>query len=299
MENVLVIDFNNLMFRGLFAKDVCIRTEQPLWALWRYLVFDSIYEQLGHIRACEVILAVDDKNSWRKSFFPRYKETRKPKREKQKLPVGWNCVFDKVNEYLKDLRHHMPFRVMKVRSAEADDIIAVLARELTYHDKEIKCIISSNDEDYLQLSAERIKIWNPSKRKYVTHVKSPARFLLEKILMGQAKDDIFNVRTPNNWPVGKRKPSMGKVMTKKILDGRPKDVKNWLTIHNYEKNFRRNRILIDFNYIPKTIEQRILETYDQYNFPPPRNIMPFFKKHSMRGYQEDFHRVEERLMRLY
>jgi hypothetical protein len=190
----------------------------------------------------------------------------------------------------------MPFRVIKVRSAEADDIIAVLASDLTYHDKDIQCVIASNDEDYLQLSTPNIKIWNPSKRKYVFPVKSKSRFLLEKILMGQAKDDIFNVRTPDDWPVGKRKLAMGKVMTKKVLDG---NLIKWLRENNYEEHFKRNRTLIDFNKIPKTIQNRILETYDRYSFPPPRNILPFFKKHSMRSYQENYHQTEERLMNLY
>ena len=297
LESVLLVDFNNLLFRALFAKDVFIRSEQPQWALWRYLIFENIYEQIGHIRPCDVVLAVDDKNSWRKTYWNRYKESRKAKREKQVLPCGWDYVFDQINTYLRDLKHHLPFRVMKVRGAEADDIIAVLAKELTWSDEEVQCIVASNDEDYLQLTAPRIKVWNPSKKKYVQHKKSPARFLLEKILMGQPKDDIFNVKTPNDWPQGKRKPGFGKVGCEKVLESG--NVKEWLVENGYDKNFKRNRVLIDFNYIPKTIENRIITTYDRYSFPPPRNIMPFFKKHNMRSFQENFHQVEERLMRLY
>lgn len=295
--SVLIVDFNNLLFRALFAKDVYIRSIQPQWDLWRYLVFDSIYEQLGHLKDVnEIILAVDDKNSWRKSFFPRYKESRKVKRDKQPLPVGWDMIFAQINSYLREIRHHMPFKVMKIRSAEADDVIAVMALDLTRHDDELTCIIASNDEDYLQLAKDRIKVWNPSKRDYVAHPKSPSRFLLEKILMGQAKDDIFNVRTPNDWPIGKRKPAMGIQMAQKVLDG---DVKKWLIENNYEENFKRNRVLIDFNKIPKTIQNRILDVYDRYDFPPPRNMIHFFKKYNMRGYLENYHVVEERLMRLY
>ncbi len=299
LETVLIIDFNNLLFRALFAKDVFIRSESPQWALWRYLIFESIYEQLGHIKACDVVLAVDDKNSWRKTYWKRYKESRKAKREKQQLICGWNEVFNQINSYLRDLKHHMPFRVLKVRGAEADDIIAVLAKDLTYHDEEIECIVSSNDEDYLQLVGPkypRIKVWNPSKKKFVQHEKSPARFLLEKILCGQPKDDIFNVKTPSDWPAGKRKPGFGKKSAEKVLEG---NLKQWLIENNFEDNWKRNRVLIDFDYIPKTIENRILKTYDQYSFPPPRNILPFFKKNQMRSFQEKFHQVEKRLMNLY
>jgi 5'-3' exonuclease len=296
MGTVLIVDFNNLLFRTLFTKDVGIRTEMPSWALWRYLVFDSIYEQLGHLRPWECVLAVDDKNSWRKTYWNRYKESRKAKRERQKIPCGWDHIFNEINSYLKDLKHHMPFRVMKVRGAEADDIIAVLAKDLTHSDEELTVVVSSNDEDYLQLVAPRIKIWNPSKKEYVKHEKSPARFLLEKILMGQPKDDIFNVKTPSDWPIGKRKPGLGKVTAEKLIGD---NLKRWLIENNYEENFKRNRVLIDFNYIPQTIQSRIIQTYDRYSFPPPRNIMPFFKKHSMRSYQENYHEAEQRLMDLY
>ena len=83
---VLLIDFNNLMFRMLFVKDVGIKYEYPNFALWRYKVYESIYQSIKYVGdVSEVILAVDDKNSWRRSYFPRYKEPRKKKREKTKI----------------------------------------------------------------------------------------------------------------------------------------------------------------------------------------------------------------------
>jgi hypothetical protein len=290
MEIVLLVDFNNLLFRTLFAKDVAIKTPNPNYDLWRYLLYESVYLQIKHIRATEVVLAVDDPNSWRKSYFSRYKESRKSKREKQEL--DWKFVFNEMDSYLRDLKHHMPFKVIKVRSAEADDVIAVIAQTMSSGEK---CVISSNDEDYLQLCSKKVKIWNPTKRKFVHHNR-PRQFLLEKILMGQSKDDIFNVKTPSDYPVGKRKPPMGPETVKKVLAG---DVKKWLRENDYVGNFKRNQVLIDFNHIPVTIKNRVLDAYDQYNFPPPKNIYPFFKKYKMRGYQEDFHRVEATLMKLY
>ncbi len=290
MEIVLLVDFNNLLFRTLFAKDVAVKTPNPNYDLWRYLLYESVYLQIKHIRATEVVLAVDDPNSWRKSYFSRYKESRKSKREKQEL--DWKFIFSEMDSYLRDLKHHMPFKVIKIRSAEADDVIAVIAQTISTGER---CVISSNDEDYLQLCSKRVKIWNPTKRKFVQHNR-PRKFLLEKILMGQAKDDIFNIKTPSDYPVGKRKPPMGPETVKKVLAG---DVKKWIMENDYLGNFKRNQVLIDFNHIPNTIRNRILEAYDQYNFPPPKNIYPFFKKYQMRGYQEDFHQVEARLMKLY
>ena len=56
----------------------------------------------------------------------------------------------------------MPFKVLRIRSTEADDIIGELALGLDH-----SCIIVSNDEDYTQLVSNRVKVWNPSKRKFL------------------------------------------------------------------------------------------------------------------------------------
>ncbi len=294
LKTCVLVDLNNLLFRTLFAKDVNIRSPYANLSLWRYLVYDSIYASLKHIsNVGEIVLAVDDKTSWRKSYFPRYKESRKEKREK--TGINWDVLFATVNAYIADLKHHMPFKVLKVRSAEADDVIGVIAMAINN-----ECVVSSNDEDYLQLVSKDVKVWNPSKREYMV-CDDPQLFLDMKCLMGQAKDDIFNVLTPNNWgktpeTIGKRKPGLGDKTAKKIL---AEGLQSWLVKNNVEEHFKRNQVLIDFNKIPNTICNRVMEAYNQYNYPPPSNIAPFFKKYQMRGFIEDFDRVEQNLLKLY
>ena len=291
---VLLVDFNNLMFRMLFIKDVGIKYEYPNFALWRYKVYDSVYQSIKYVGdVSEVILAVDDKASWRRSYFPRYKESRKKKREKS--DVNWGKTFNIMNRFLADLRHHMPFKILKFRHTEADDIIGVLSLNLKK-----ECIITSNDEDYLQLCSDRIKVFNPSKNEYMT-CNDTKRFLVSKCLMGQPKDDIFNVKTPNDWGLtpetkGKRKPGLGEKTVNKIIS---KGYKEWLKENYLEENFHRNKVLIDFNMIPKTIEKRIMEGYKNYSFPPPENMYSFFKIHQMRDYVKNYHSIEPNLMRLY
>lgn len=291
---ILLVDFNNLLFRTLHARDVGIHSEVPSFTLWRYLVYDSIYQSIRHIgNVSEVVLAIDDRNHWRKAYFPRYKEDRKAQRDKTGL--NWDFIFKVVNKYVSDVKHHMPFKVLRIRSAEADDTIAIIAMETNK-----KCIISSNDEDFLQLSSDRILIWSPSKREYIS-CPDTEKFLLEKFLTGQKKDGIFNVKTPTNWgkteeTFGKRKPPLGPVTAQKIMD---EGVDQWIEKNDYEKNFHRNKVLIDFRMIPNTIRNRIFDAYDNYSFPPPENMYKFFKNYSMTGFIEDFDTVEKHLMRLY
>ena len=305
-ENCVLVDFNNLCFRTLFTKDVGLnQAPTPDWNIWRYMVFDAIYKLIQKFdNVIEVVLAVDDVTSWRRSYFPRYKESRKKKREKQE-EINWEEVFANLVGYAKDLKHHMPFKVLKIKSSEADDIIGTIAISI-----ELDCIISSNDEDYLQLYSDRVKIWNPSKKEFVV-CEDPERFLIQKCLTGQSKDDIFNVITPNDWgkteqTQGKRKPGLGIKTAEKILaEGYLEwleskgEYKKFDTVVSPKQNFKRNMVLIDFRKIPNTIKDRILDAYYDYSFPPPKNIKPFFHKYKMRGYLDEYHKTESRLVDLY
>lgn len=301
-KNTVLIDFNNLCFRVLFSKDVDIHGEQN-FSIFRYFVFDSIYRTIWLDKNInEVVIAVDNKHSWRKSYFSRYKERRKKQRDDT---LDWNLIFGEMNKLSSDLKHYMPFKVLQIMSAEADDIIAIVALHTNNN-----CIIVSNDEDYLQLCSKRVKVYNPSKKKYI-NCNNTEKFIVSKCLMGQAKDDIFNVITPDNWgktklTEGKRKPGFGEVALRKV---EKIGYKNWLqkkkiyknldVTVNPEKNFNRNRVLIDFKKIPQTIEGRILDQYYNQNYPPPENIFQFFKIYNMRGFLEKIHSVENRLLRMY
>lgn len=307
---MLCYDYNNLCFRMLFIKDVMINSSSPNYALWRYRVFEGIFSLIQRFNSVnEVLVAVDDKNSWRKSFFPRYKESRKKKRDKQD-DIDWNIVFKEMDNLRKDLRHYMPFKVIKIRSAEADDIIAIVSKYVVDNNNK-DCIVVSNDEDYKQLCSKKIKIWNPMKKEYIS-CNNPELFVITKSLTGQSKDDIFNVITPNNWgqtegTKGKRKPGFGPKAAEKVLN---EGYEDWLKKHtsekkldikdiDYDSNFKRNRMLIDFNLIPKVIKSRIIEEYLNYNFPPPSNMYDFFKKYNMRGFLDEFSKVENVLMKMY
>lgn len=302
-NTVILFDFNNLVFRNFFVKDINAHTPTPDYMLWRYNIFNSIYQSLWKQNSVkEMIIAVDDRSSWRKSYFKRYKESRKKQRDKS--DVNWKELFEELNTLVSDLKHYMPFKVIKIRSAEADDIIGVLATVL-----EDNCVVISNDEDYLQLISDRVKVYNPGKKEY-SECADPQGFIKMKSFMGQKKDDIFNIITPDDWgqtekTEGKRKPGFGEVAYQKVIK---EGTEQWLEKKHINKhygeidvkaNLKRNRILMDFNYIPQTIKNRVCDAYNDYTFPPPSNIYQFFKKYNMRGFLEDFSKVERKLLELY
>jgi len=294
--STILFDFHNLAFRNFFSKDVGIITPEPDFNLWRYMMVNSIYQSLYKVEnPTEVILAVDDTKSWRSLYFSRYKESRKKQRDKQS-DIDWSQLFNTLNDYSIELRENLPFKIIQIQRSEADDIIAILCKEIIKGKK----YIISNDEDFLQLCSENIKLYNPRKKVYV-ECKDTERFIIEKSLLGQKKDDIFNVITPSDWgqtkeTEGKRKPGYGPAALKKtMIYGWEK----WLKDEDLEENFKRNRILMDFNYIPNAIKNNIRKAYDGYALPEPENIYKFFNRNKFQSFLEDFTNVERKLMELY
>ncbi len=289
-KNVLLFDFNNLATRTFFSKDIGAHSPSPEFPLWRYRTFDAIYRALFRVaNVQEIILATDDRVSWRKLYFKRYKESRKKMRDR--TTVNWEQFYDHLNGFMQALKRSVPFKVLQVKNAEADDIIGVLALQgkSFYH-------IISNDEDFLQLSQlPNAVIYNPKEAKEVS-VDDPEDFIVRKSLTGQSKDDIFNIITPLDHPEGERKPGFGPVKCEKVMK---EGYEVWLKRKGLKERFRINRNLIDFQKIPQTIQNRIWKVYNEYEFPEPDNIYSFCKKMGFREYLDEFHKFETMLMRLY
>ena len=295
MSKTLLFDYNNLAFRTIFVKDVGITTPSPDYQVWKYLTFNAIFQSLYAVQdTTEVILALDDTNPWRRAYFPRYKESRSKTRAK-KDDINWKEVYSNLMGLADDIKKHIPFKVILSTRCEADDIIAVIAKNLD-HD----CSIISNDEDFKQLISKRIQVYNPRKKEYV-QCEDTERFIITKSLTGQSKDDIFNVKTPSDWgktpeTEGKRKPGFGPKSAEKVLKY---GWEAWLKDNDLEANFKRNRILMDFNYIPEPIVSNIMKQYNSYEFPDADNIYKFFAKNHFKGFIDSFTQTENRLMQLY
>ena len=308
MKNcTIMFDFQNLAFRHFFINAVEGRTSEPQYGLWKYNVFNSIYQALYKVNNVdEVIIAVDDKQSWRKVYYPRYKEKRKLRR-KQQDDVNWQELYNEISKFVLELIKYTPFKTLKVLNCEADDVIGVLTSELRNNKK---VVVVSNDEDYLQLYGKNVELYHPTKQSIMEmKYKSPEEFIILKCLTGQSKDDIPNVKTPDDWgktpeTEGTRKPAMGPKTAKKVLDG---GLEKWLnTKYVNEKygeidlmrNFKRNRVLMDFNFIPHIIKARINESYKSVGKPSIENLYKFFKMNGMRGFMEDYTRVEKKISEL-
>lgn len=288
MKNVNVFDFNNLAIRTFFAKDVEATSEEPNYNLWKYLIINSIYLSLFKNDSKEIIIAVDSPISWRKLHWSRYKESRKKKRDTS--PANWDRLHKELNILRDEIKEFLPFKIISSEYSEADDIIAIITKN-----RKNRYTIVSTDEDFLQLCSDDIKIYNPLKQKFI-ECKDPEMFVIKKSLMGQPKDDIFNIKTPIDWPAGKRKPGFGIKSAEKVIN---EGYQEWLKKNKLEERFKFNKILIDFNSIPISVKNKILKRYDSYELPNPDKIYSFFKRYKFKSLLDDFTNVENNLLELY
>jgi hypothetical protein len=308
---VLLFDFNNLAIRSFFGvKEITEDPNDIQWGLWMWNVFNSIYQSLWKFKnVYEVILAVDDSNSWRKAAYNRYKESRKDKKKESK--IDWQELYKMLNKLANEFKHHMPFKVLKVKSAEADDIIGVLARTF-----ETPCVIIARDEDYFQCFAKNknLRVYDPiSQVLYAPNDIEGGNikdFLMKLVFCGQRKDDIPNIITPDDWGLteetkGKRRPGFGNAAFNKIKDDLKGFINKGYTNKIYGKidlhaNLKRNRMLMDFDKIPNTIVDRIYNAYNNsHNLPPMENVYLFFEKYQMKSFMEDITTIENKLSALY
>ena len=216
--------------------------------LVRHMVLNSLRAHNKKFRKeyGEMVIACDSSNVWRKQIFPNYKAGRKANREKSEH--DWEFIFDVLAKIKQEIKDFLPYKVIAIESAEADDIIATLCKKTNE-----KVLILSGDKDFIQLHNDRIKQYNPVLNKFVGKGEDPIIYIREHILKGDRSDGVPNVLSDDNVFIeGRRQKPLSK-----------KKINNWINeviptfTEEEEKNYNRNQQLIDLNYIPQWIEDKI------------------------------------------
>ncbi len=296
MKKVMLFDMNNLAMRSIHISDVKTvnketkQVEHIDWAYWKLVMFSNIYGCLFKVPLHTIVLCVDSKNSWRYEAWPRYKEDRKKKNQLNKDGFPWKDFFEHYEGFLADIKSHFPVKVIKLDRCEADDIIGVITQGETSHVE-----IVSTDKDFLQLSCDRVKVYNPMKKQHVSH-PNPAMFLAEQIMCGQKKDSIFNIKTPLDHPEGKRKPGFGPKAFEKVLEH---GIGAWLQENELLDRYKFNKMLMAFSEIPEEIQTTIMDTYRDYKYPAPDQMWAFIEKQGWPEIIENFTQLENKFMELY
>mgnify|MGYP003126026245 FL=1 len=203
----------------------------------------------------KMVLCYDDKNYWRSEVFPYYKKNRKQEREASKY--DWDLVFSVLNRIRDEIRRHLPYYVIQVHGAEADDVIATLARSLATD----KILVLSADKDFIQLQRDkRVKQYDPIRNRWIEN-EDPIHYLQEHIVRGDRSDGIPNILTCDDAIVnGKAQKKMSKEKISALASMKPEDFTNFIRL----RNWKRNSELIDFSNIPSNIKNNIIMKFTKY-----------------------------------
>ena len=204
----------------------------------------------------KVVLCYDDKNYWRRDVFPFYKKNRKQEREESKY--DWDQVFSVLNKIRDEIRANLPYNVIQVQGAEADDVIASICVHNSRKENPEKTLILSADKDFIQLHKfDFVSQYDPIRNRWIEN-EDPEKYLREHIIRGDRSDGIPNILTCDDAIVtGKTQKKMSKEKIAALASSDPEDFTNFIRL----RNWKRNADLIDFTRIPQPVVDRILTTY--------------------------------------
>jgi len=233
------------------------RNSEPLSEdLVRHMVLNSLRAHNKKFRKeyGEMVIACDSKNVWRREYFPNYKAGRKANREKSEH--DWDAIFTILHSIKDEIKTFLPYKVIEVETCEADDIIATLINRLKRivgpaHAKKI--LILSGDKDFIQLHTEYVKQYNPVLNKFVGKGENPSIYIKEHILKGDRSDGIPNILSDDNVFIEGRRQ---RPLSKKKINSWVEEVFMTFT-EEEQKNYDRNRKLIDLSCIPQELEDKI------------------------------------------
>lgn len=276
---MIIIDMNQIMISNLMVQ---LKSDELNEKLVRHMVLTSLlsYEKQYSKEYGEIVLAYDSKHYWRKEVFPFYKQNRKKDREKSNH--NWGSIFEVLNKIRDEIKQYFPYKVIEVLGAEADDVISTLCKN---KGKE-KILILSGDKDFIQLQKiPGVCQYNPITKKEVTN-EDPYKFIKEHILKGDKSDGIPNYLSPDDIFVsgGRQKPISKKNLDKWISEDPSAFCKTPETI----KNYQRNRQLIDFDYVPIEIEQKIMQEYSSLNTDEKKIPLSYFREHQLNDLMEQY-----------
>ena len=272
---MILLDFSQTMIGSFMAMGKgSIVVEEDLL---RHTVLNTIrqYKQMHrHVDHGGFVICCDSPKNWRKESFPEYKANRKKKRETD--TTDWTSLFEFLHQMIDDLRNYFPYKVVKVESAEADDIIAVLTQE----EMKNPTTIISSDKDFIQLQKyEGVQQWSPLTKDWVKG--DPEASLWEKLVKGDAGDGVPNILSSDDTFIveGKRQ----RPISKKKMEMWKEDRSSWTD--EMHRNFNRNEMMVDLEKTPESIRINIINQFRE-QVPSHGRLMEYFTEKRLKNLME-------------
>ena len=272
---MIIVDLNQIMISNLMVQLNSRNTEPLSEDLVRHMVLNSLRAHNKKFRKeyGDMVIACDSKNVWRREVFPNYKAGRKANREKS--DHDWDAIFTILHNIKDEIKTFLPYKVIQIETAEADDIIATLIKKIKKiiaPERKKKVLILSGDKDFIQLHGPNVKQFNPVLNKFVGKGENPSLYIKEHILRGDRSDGIPNVLSDDNVFIEGRRQ---KPLSKKKINSWVEEVFMTFT-EEEQKNYDRNRKLIDLSCIPQELRDKINNEFNDVKVASRDKILGYF-----------------------
>jgi len=181
----------------------------------------------------------------------------------------------------------MPYKVVKLLRAEADDIIAVISKH-SYENADLgkvePILILSGDKDFAQLQKfPNVSQYSPITKKYIKQ-ENPAKFIKEHIFLGDSSDGVPNFMSPHDVFMikGKRQTPISR---KKLAGWIDQDLRDFCT-EGMLRGYKRNEQLIDFEFIPDVMAKDIIEEFEKQTSGDRSKMLNYFMKKRLKNLME-------------
>ena len=264
---MIVIDMNQISVASLMMH-LHMNKGELEEDMVRHMILNSVrmYRTMFNEDYGEIVLAYDSRAYWRKEIFPQYKSNRRKNREED--DKDWDSIFDVLNNIKEEIKEFLPYKVVEVYGAEADDVIAILCK----HYQDEKVMIVSGDKDFIQLQKyDNVKQYSPITKKLVDGV-DPKVYIKEHVLKGDKSDGVPNVLSPDHTFTDELR--QRPLTSKKLESILAQDIDE--LDDEIKRNYQRNDKLINLDNIPKTLESEILNSFNEASYGDRSGLLNYF-----------------------
>ena len=283
---LILVDYSSTIHRMIFAS--CGLAKPPIDPetgkydtskiinMIRSLILQELFalQQQHSNKYGELVICLDNSvgGYWRKHVYSAYKANRAGGKEKS--DIDYASVFHELNIMMEQFKENLPWRVIDIQGAEADDIILVLAREFNKYEN---ILIVSPDKDMIQSQRGNTTVqqFSPMTKKWIvpeTKNDNMDEWIFEHICLGDVCDGVPKVVEHTEFS-----DNFLKYLDKNdITIGNPYDFKN----SDIDPNIKR-KLLSEFD-IYKTNRKGestgVKDVYKDVRFGPT-NLHKEIKKH--------------------
>jgi hypothetical protein len=291
---MIVIDYNQTFISNYMAETRGRPDIEMNIDLLRHMILNQIRKYRTQFVAefGEVVIACDNRHYWRREVYPYYKASRKKTRESS--GHDWSSIFDALHQIRSELDEYLPYPVIDVDGAEADDVIGALVEysqdndldnDQTLFAEPKPFLILSGDHDFKQLQKySNVKQWSPIKKRWVKINGSAQEVLMEHIISGDKGDGVPNILSDDDTFVteGKRQKPIRKAILAEWKKQKPEQFVNGEMASGYV----RNRQLVDLALTPEEIKEDVINEYKRQQGKSRQHLLNYFVKFRLKNMME-------------